>query len=734
MTIDTYDNVDNLLMNGEIFGCLSQNNQANSDEKYETPNIEIDLKSGCIVLPFPYTDKPQCKNLKFKLNPIMCESLAFNDLESGNGKLFPVLIPYVDNSKQFSQYVSKLFEIYQDLGSHRQFSISTIGLINHSSPLEHAQTVNLAMDAICSELELFIESIKYTNQYQRLSDLEDCLTILNCLKTHYFIIDSQENDSRMNFLKSLINWINRSDGDPDEIFIAKIFNQKDIKVYESSFFWKLITQLVLRGLFDQAIESLKQSEIFPYLQATCEKTFNLVSDLVILIDSYSFESESIFRDWKDTMLNLLENFNNFSVDSKISDNLKHYLLDFLLVLTGNQNKIIISSKTWYEAYCGLMLYYIPSLELSQEYLDMSLKSHSLNIVNSWEQPCLNIIRGKIYSILPSLESMDLCTSGFAAAICEAKGLLENEFLEEFTKDTKDHFYDEKDEDDIFCSKGSMATYLLNQLALWICSYKDKSLWPVSIGILALVPNVNYGAKRLAISELLLHFPYETNDDIEWILSICAKWRLPKVARTLYKNIGQEALYHNNVIEAMSNFSKAGEIEWVKHYSWMIFEASVLQGKPLEDMVVNTIVSNENIEIPKELIDSMITNIMKQALSPYAVLYQFYELLNDENWDKALKHLISLLEFSYLPQQYFMLLVGKFLYPIFLKNDKIKIDEDYLIRIMECLESLEDLQPLTLSMYDELLKRHDIIRLPSKPLELINLARNRLNFKLCQEFM
>lgn len=738
MTVGKFHKTDDLLMDVDALDFVNDQEppKINSEamDVDEQEELEKDSVSDAPVTHFvggqpihePIEDfNREGKALKFKLNPISSQSLGFVSAHVAETKLYTSEIQSVDNSTAYSQYVSKLFEIYDDLGEDRQFSVPTIGLISNSSREEHLQVVNLAMEATVNELEILIESVKNSKNIARLVDLEESLTILNCLKTIHFTLDSE--NSRSQFFRDLENWINRTDGEPSEQVIEQVFSTAETgRTYESPFFWKLVNQLLIRGLFKQAIGCLERSHILKDLENKCSATANTLNDVMVLINEYPHHSENAFREWKSTMLQLSQSYS--SADTAISAELYDYIRDMLLVLSGTQSKILQYSKTWYESFCGLILFYIPTMELTEEYLQISLEAHPLDVCNNWEQSCVDIIRGKIYSTLPVLESLDRCTAAFTAAFSEAKGLLENDIATMFED------VEEYEDEDLFSTKNSMASYLLNSFALELVSYDDKDLWPVAIGILSLCPSSNNSAKRLAIAELLPHYPFKTNDDIEWLLTVCAKWKLPAVSKTIYKILGNKLLYENNVVEAMSNFSRAGEFEWVKHYSWMIFEASLLQGRPLEDVVINAIVGDEQGEIPAQLLNSVVTKVMRQTLSPYAVLYQFYQYTSAQNWSSSMTNLCALLEAPFLPQEYFILLVAQFLYPLFLKDDARRLSETTLLRIIKTLERCDTLSKKSFAMYEALFKVEHDASLPERLDELIQLVRRKLNFKLCQEFM
>lgn len=745
MTLDTTPESQNLLMDVDAMDFVIDGNTGDmtNDEQNESFDygeiVDRDARSDAPIMRLSKNEAPLPAQgrgkLKFQLGPISSQNMAYLD-EADNTKLFPVKLARVDTSEEYVHYVSKLFEIYRDLGYDRVYSVPTMGVINTTAAKEHAVAVNLATSAVVTELEFFIDSVKdKKNALTRFFELEECLTILKCLKTIHFTLDTPGDGAvRETFITNLINWINRSDGEPNEEYIEQVFvpGAGDKQVFETSFFWKLFNQLLLRGLFDQALGCLERSQIMSYVSDQCEVSSNALRDLVALLKQYPMDSTNSFRDWKSLTLELAQTYSGS--ETSLSGELRDYIEDTLFLVGGNQSKILHYSTTWYESFCAFLLYYIPSLELSEEYLQLSLQAHTVDVTSGWEQACVDLIRGKIYSILPVLESLDSCSAAFTAALCEAKGLLEKYF------DDLDADGDASYEgiEDLFSHRNGMACYMLNNFAFELCSQGDKRLWPIAIGLITLSPVGSTSAKKMAIAELLPHYPFKTNDDIEWMLSICAKWRLPQVAKSIYITLGNKLLYESNTIEAMANFSKAGKFEWVKRYSWMMFEASVLQGTPLDDIVLNAIVTDEsNSVLPNEILKSLVTSAMKQTLSPYAVLYRFYQEQIATNWSEALNLLLALIEFPYLPKCYLVLLMTRFIYPIFLADDSRYIDESTIIRILECLENKwDDSDIKSINIYSTMLEER-IVKQSTLPPDLksfLKLIRQKLNFKLCQEFM
>ena len=703
-----------------------------------TGKLMMKLTSSDSDLPLKRGEKGE---LHFQMGPVASQNIAFIS-KKDNVKLYPVSLPKVDNSEPYCNYIKRLFDIYDSLGDNRVYSIPTIGVINSSFERDHIATINLAMETFIAELENFIDLIKndpkMTHKYL---DLEDSLTIINCLKLMYFDLDTPDiSNIRERFIHSLLKWVNRSDGEPNAAYIEQIFqmsNGNDRKVFEVTLFWDLLNQLLLRGLFEQALGCIERSGIVLYLENACEVSSNAIKDLIQLIQNYPMDSMDTFREWKALALELSQTYNDS--ETSVSGELRDYIEGTLLLISGYQNKITAASKTWYESFSGMILYYIPSLELASEYLQLSLNANPLDVTSSWEQSCSDIINGNIYNILPVLESLNTCTASFTAALVEAKGLLENNYENELDLQN----YDSIINNDIFDPRNGMASYMLMNFAFELCSSDNKDLWAIAVGLISLNPKVKSSCKRDTLSELLLHYPFQTNDDIEWMFSVCAKWRLPEVSRSLYTMLGSSMIYEGRTIEAMTNYSKAGKFNFVKEYSWTLFEASLLKGDPLDDVMLNAIVNDGNTNdnefvISKEVLQNVVTNAMRQTLAPYAVLSRFFVARDNEDWTNALDLLMLLLDFQYLPKYYLVILIAEFLYPIFLLDDSKVVKDQYVFIIMKQIEAKWDSSDnITKNLYATLLEDSNETLtevLPATLDELKKSVRKKLSFKLCQEFM
>ncbi|CCH59980.1 hypothetical protein TBLA_0C01660 [Henningerozyma blattae CBS 6284] len=769
----TYHSTDDLLIEVDWNNVINDSDENGQQET--STQIKLDPSSGAPIIPLSEESDDIPKDsieMKFKMNNINSNQVVYFSNETVKC-LYPVTIDEasIDNSEGYIEYVTKIFEIYDSLGEDRIFNIPMMGLINKMNNRNHDYNVNLSMEMMISELEIFIDKIKNDcTKINRFYQLENCLSILNCLRIMYFIMDGSEEDSVMNgndmsknqiendkkrqiFINGLIKWVNRSDGEPNADFIEQVFDSteqlgeeelpenspqgaRDSHVFETEIFWKLINQLIIRGLFSQAIGCIDRSGLKEYLLAQCDVSSNALLDIISLLKEYPADSLSTFREWKNLALELLQNY-SMNDDISISGDLRDSIEDTLLIISGDKNCILKYSQFWYESICGFYLFYIPSLELIKtEYLAWSIKKNTINVVNSWEVASKDLMQGKIYPILPILEKYDLATSSFTSGLCQAKGLLEPEIEEQY----------------------GIVNYMINSFAFEICSkMNNKKLWPIAIGLICNNPNNSNTYKRITIGELIAHFPYETNDDLEWLLSICAEWKLIDVAKKIYMQLGNTMMYEGNTIEAMKNFSKGGNIEMVKHYSWMLFEASILQSKPLDDIILNTIVSDDaskiDSDIPEEILDKMVTNTMRQTLSPYGVLFKFFQLIEEEKFSSALELLLLLINFQYLPKHYLVLITSKLLYPIYLMDDTKKVSEESILILIEVIEKEWDCKDeKSIIIYQRVIaeeyeKESEHMNLdqddkqnrkatnyPGTIEDFLKQVRRLLNFKLCDDYI
>lgn len=616
--------------------------------------------------------KESHRSLKFKLNPNGIDGIGFitND-EYGTGSkvfeqetlLYPINVPTLNSSQIYVEYISNLFKIYESLGDERYYSTNTIGVINKHSKLQQQKVLNEAFELIINELGLFIEmKNKHGEPINEIFELEEVLNILNLFKALYF---SEEYE----FTKLFSKWINIADPQPTNEDSTEIMNSSATP-YKHALFWKFLNQLILRGLFKEASNVLKDCGFEQLPEA------NIFIDLSNLLANYPESSSlEIFKSWKQTCLQLLEIANQFDQSSQVLNNLKISIS----IVSGNKSVIIEHSQTWYEAMNGLICYAIPSPKLVDEYFGLVMKKKSFDSTCIWESSCIDLFNGNFLQVLRSISSFSNATAAYTSALLEAKGLLNGYSFDDDGEGRADDY--SLLNQDLFSKKNNISEFLLNSHALDCLSIHE--LVPVGIGILSLSKNPT---SRSVISEFLPYYKFKTNDDIEWALTICANLKLFETSKTIYKIAGQNSLSMGYLFEALNFFCKSGDLSIVKQQCWLIFENALIKSAPIDDQIINSIVDDTiTIEgVNKQ--DFPVNSIIRQFLSPYAILYQFFKFKSENNLNSSILKLVSILKFKYLPKKYIGILLLQFL-PILINSiNLIKFDD--LMLIIKILNNFE----------------------------------------------
>ena len=104
---------------------------------------------------------------------------------------------------------------------------------------------------------------------------------------------------------------------------------------------------------------------------------------------------------------------------------------------------------------------------------------------------------------------------------------------------------------------------------------------------------------------------------------------------------------------------------VHHIVWdIIFQDSLVNNRPIKDELINNIISHK--------VDSSfeIHPVIRQCLSPYAVLIEFFKSLEQSRSTRAmdnLSKLVHLIRFNHLPKKYYPLLLCQII-PFLIDSD------------------------------------------------------------------
>ncbi|KAH3900413.1 Nup85p SCDLUD_003392 [Saccharomycodes ludwigii] len=601
-------------------------------------------------------------------------------------------------------YISKLFELYYDLTpEHRHDSgkLTTYGIINKQEVVEHFELVDLCFEDLSNELDIYLNK-KQQQQHDSavVISLQELLNIVNCLKTFQFYCIKNGPDEYLdsNFFSNLKEWVNKCDGEPDindvENFMANSVDNVEI-------FYKLVIRFVLRGLFKQAINLL-----ITWRDTTACKYINNEQHyeaIIQLLENYPFDNEQHFREWKNYTAELTTMVNSTGSDSRDTGDkeLQQYWFNKLVyVLNGSKHEIATLSDKWYECLSGLFFFYIPTMKLLPEYLQISLQNKSTTGI--WEDCCVDVLCNRLLNILPVLESLNQPTAAFIAGLLESRGLIPTPV-------------DVVGTSDVF--KPSLASYMLYQLSLKIVTPTStsiilagdnndcvlyKRLFSISFGILNVSGYHPY--IRETISELLLHYPIINNDDFEYCLTVAAKWKLPNTLSKLYerlamkmiteeKNLLEGLLYLSKVIETTKDFKSVSYVEKkITAYSLALVRdklsgcgnASIRSNLLLVDEVIKKQEDNNT--------DVVLPKILKQSLSPYAVLLKCYAFNDTGKFSKLVSAVCTLLEFKYLNQDCKVMILYKFIWPYLTSNRSggmKNVDVPLLLRLIKTIQDIKE---------------------------------------------
>lgn len=537
----------------------------------------------------------------------------------------------------------------------------------------------------------FIEDLKtIEHDEQELERFECVLSILDSLLATHFVADANLKP------KYLTQWINRFDPKPAQELVEDIMINSPTP-YRHPLFWNtFISKLIIRGLVDQSVNTIQKSGI-EELKTTDNEMFLLINDFTSLLQSYhSMTLKNQFGQWKLSCCEFRDIIHKFN--SKVQpDNviLLGQIFDLLCILTGLPKTITSYCDEWYEVLTALSLYQIRDDEsMYSEYFDIALKEKPpLNIVTqdifkATEKSFLDVFEGNFLHVLTKIDEVDKGTSAILSRLFELKGLLNSYYNLDGLKPF----------DQLMRSK-TISEYLLTEFAFECLNVHD--LVPVGFGLLLndqiVTSKLSKNHNKTIIENYLPKYNCKTNDDLEWCLTICAKLGLVTTASELYRIYGKKSLKDGYIYEALNmlvncyngeNFDKTNErgMKEVHYIVWdLIFQDSLLNNRLIKDGLINNIVEHK--------IDSNfdIHPVIKQCLSPYAILSEFYRAIpstvpeNTLAKDKISK-IIHLLEFIHMPKRFYVLLLAQ-LIPFFL-NDNYIFQIPDLIVIIELIDNYE----------------------------------------------
>lgn len=539
--------------------------------------------------------------------------------------------------------------------------------------------LNVALSKIIAAIATKADEDNETNQkYHTL------LSVLECLQANFFYDDII---ARPNMLT---NWINKSDPRPDPELVEAIMIQTP-KPYLHPLFWNTyIAQLLVRGLTRQALNALERSKFEADLFQTNAVLLDVIHDFKNLLGSYvSMSHKHQFNEWKLTCCEFRDSIPNIKLKMSADTDNQHFIIlsqiyDLAGVLTGLPKTIASFCSTWYELFTALSLYQVPHDEtLYKEYFEVASTEKPARTIEdkgvaNWDVICYNVLEEHFLKVLGSIDELDLATTTYISVILEQRGLLAN-------------YYQKKS---LLISKRTISEYLVTKYA-YEC-LNEYGTAPIGVGLLlkeAIFQNdEDIKHNRRKVAEFLPEFECKTNDDLEWCLTICATLNLKTTAQKLYLKYGEKSLKDGYLLEAMNMFvnceTPAGinpGMARIHHIIWdLIFQDALLNNRPIRDDLIQNIVDK------KVDADFDVHPVIRQCLSPYAVLCEFLaplpENADDEDLANKLSKLRHLIRFEYLPPKFYPLLLCQYL--PFLVDHKFRFQLPDLIVIIELIDQFE----------------------------------------------
>ncbi|CDK26702.1 unnamed protein product [Kuraishia capsulata CBS 1993] len=584
-------------------------------------------------------------SLKFALSPmdnrgaVYLSSIDGEKPENINTHIYPFQVPGSVNSEAYNRYSEDCFKNFEDILKNKKYkSMSSDLEVGVPSLLKEmkrtkAETLDRHLISLITDLQRLIVTTLDADEVDESEarGFETAITVLNLFRSLNF-------SRREERIGLLCNWVNRADLLPFEELENEFLSESD--GFSNILFWSsLVQRLVMRGLFDEAVTVIGNSG-YETLESSDPNLFLFISDFCTLLSSYDSVGFAIdqdaFLEWKQSMCQLRDKFGKIESDPKYQYfGVARQLEILLAIASGSPGVIRENTRAWYEALVAHYLFVLPDPTVIQEFFrEYKTQIYSDPTSFTWEAACINLLEGNILSVISELEPQEKCTATYLSVLCEAGGLFEEylELLGDGNNAYNKRFLENTDS-------------MLKNLAL--SYFSTQKLIPVGIGILW---KMNEPDARQIIAEILPRWYCANTDEFEYCLAICSELRLSATSAQLYKQQGQILKDEGWLLESLNMFSLSGDIGITARKSWELFESALVLGTKVNDRSLEQLIDNPSIEVHP---------VLRQCISPYAVLAQFYDLKNQGEIELAIGKLVSLIRFPYMQQHCTPLLLAQF---------------------------------------------------------------------------
>lgn len=581
-------------------------------------------------------------------------------------------------------------------------------------------------------------------------------SVLDCLQANYFCLDERIKPEK------LATWINKFEPKPYQDITQTVMVDSS-KPYMHPSFWNVyLSQMILRGLTVEAADAISCSK-YQEIENDYPEIYYSIVGLKALLEDYSvFALKGKFDEWKLAACMFREALPSVSALEGATPELclmMTQIRELAYIISGFEKTIANYCLVWYEMYVALSLYQVRDDQgLYPDYFRLAIDAkppssdvllESQDVYFAGEACFLDIMKLKFIMVLNYLYAIEPATAAFVAKLLEILG-----YLKEYSDGMVDvmnisHMHNRR----------SVSEYFLTVFAHECLN--THPLVPVGIGLLLNDDiTVSVESRKSAITVLTRFMPlYEcqTNDDLEWLLTICAKHKLHSTASELYYCRGQKSFEQGLLYESLNMFANCSDLESTGDNKGMmeihriiwnsLFSDSILNNRPAKDDLINDIVSQR---VDAEF---CINPSIRQCLAPYAVLYEFFTLVTTNGeCSKKLSRLNHLIRFQHLPKKFTPLLICQFI-PFLFETDKKLLTPDLIIMIelIDLFESSviakeategDQLYQYCIANQEEnmsendwrhVLHRHDI-KIPFTVPEMIRVIRAKITARIGQVYV
>lgn len=594
-------------------------------------------------------------------------------------------------------YISSLFKVVEELTNHDVQVLPEDS--NEPEPLgvvtslrdflkdakiqEKTTRINDAFAQILSNYDKFLEAVKPELQDEDLDAYTDLQFLLEFIQANDFPVQERQKP------ELLVNWVNEYFPKPEDSFVDQVVYNTPEPYLHPEFWTTYLGTLLTRGMFSHAVQSIKSSKYESLGEGSA--LYLIISDFQVLLDSYtSMALKGQFTEWKRTACEMRDNFKRAKqgIEDEAHLVIARQIHNLLSAITGLPKTLSGSTEKWYELYAALALFQVrDDSSVYNDYYDIAMSEKGRDLSGSdFDEALTYVALGKALRAVMALDKYDPATAAYVSKLYELKGL----FFSYYSAANEKALMQ-----DGILPKKNISDYLLTRHA-FEC-FEIHPLANVGIGLL-LHPVISAGPdlnlkNRKIVAEFLPNFKCYTNDDMEWALTVCAKLRIPDVAKKLYLQQGEQSLAEGHIYEALNMFvqcydetSSSEETSLamgkIHHIVWeLLFQDALLNCLPTEDDLLNNIIMRR-VDPSFE-----VHPVIRQCIAPYAVLVEYLELVGEESaWKKNLSRLFHLIRFKYMPKKFVPLLFAQ-LIPFF-SLDKFTLPD--LIVMIELIDSFEAL--------------------------------------------